>query len=71
MHAKSPFPPFTEQSVIQKIRMAEDAWNSCEFVNGRQQVRDFLTRMGKRTRLSFDKRTLGLKRQSYCRKICL
>jgi nuclear transport factor 2 (NTF2) superfamily protein len=63
MHAKPPLPPFTEQSAIQKIRMAEDAWNSCdpervslvytedtywrnrsEFVNGRQQVRTFLTR---------------------------
>jgi len=63
MQIKPPLPPFTEQSAIQKIRMAEDAWNSrdpervslvytedtywrnrSEFVNGRQQVREFLTR---------------------------
>tara|TARA_R110001583_G_scaffold171120_2_gene324613 strand:- start:11268 stop:11735 length:468 start_codon:yes stop_codon:yes gene_type:complete len=63
MESKPPLPPFTEQSAIQKIRMAEDAWNSCdpervslvytvdtywrnrsEFVNGRQQVKEFLTR---------------------------
>ncbi len=63
MQTKPPLPPFTEQSAIQKIRMAEDAWNSrdpervslvytedtywrnrSEFVNGRQQVKEFLTR---------------------------
>jgi nuclear transport factor 2 (NTF2) superfamily protein len=63
MQTKPPLPPFTEQSAILKIRMAEDAWNSrdpervslvytedtywrnrSEFVNGRQQVREFLTR---------------------------
>jgi len=63
MQEKPPLPPFTEQSAIQKIRMAEDAWNSCdpervslvytedtywrnrsEFVNGRQQVKEFLSR---------------------------
>lgn len=27
---KSPLPPFTEASAIQKVRMAEDAWNSRE-----------------------------------------
>lgn len=60
---KPPLPPFTQQTAIQKIRMAEDAWNSrdpervslvytqdtywrnrAEFVHGRQQVQDFLTR---------------------------
>ncbi len=25
---KPPFPPFTEETAIQKIKMAEDAWNS-------------------------------------------
>ncbi len=25
---KPPLPPFTEETAIQKIRMAEDAWNS-------------------------------------------
>ncbi len=63
MQTKPPLPPFTEQSAIQKIRMAEDAWNSrdpervslvytqdtywrnrAEFVHGRQQVQEFLTR---------------------------
>lgn len=26
--SRSPFPPFTEESARQKVRMAEDAWNS-------------------------------------------
>ena len=25
---RAPFPPFTRESAIQKVRMAEDAWNS-------------------------------------------
>ncbi len=28
MEKKSPFPPFTKETAIQKIRMAEDAWNT-------------------------------------------
>ena len=28
METKPPLPPFTEESAKQKIRMAEDAWNS-------------------------------------------
>lgn len=28
MESKPPLPPFTKQTAIQKIRMAEDAWNS-------------------------------------------
>lgn len=28
MELKPPLPPFTKESAIQKIRMAEDAWNS-------------------------------------------
>ncbi|MSQ77382.1 MAG: DUF1348 family protein, partial [Nitrospiraceae bacterium] len=28
MESKPPLPPFTKESAIQKIRMAEDAWNS-------------------------------------------
>jgi nuclear transport factor 2 (NTF2) superfamily protein len=28
METKPPLPPFTEASAIQKVRMAEDAWNS-------------------------------------------
>ncbi|PHS30975.1 MAG: hypothetical protein COA95_07295 [Methylophaga sp.] len=30
MEIKAPLPPFNEESAIQKIRMAEDAWNSRE-----------------------------------------
>lgn len=63
MQTIPPLPPFTEQSAIQKIRGAEDAWNSrdaervslvyaentywrnrSEFVNGRQQAKEFLIR---------------------------
>jgi hypothetical protein len=28
MDAKPPLPPFTQETAIQKVRMAEDAWNS-------------------------------------------
>jgi nuclear transport factor 2 (NTF2) superfamily protein len=28
VESKSPFPPFTKESALQKIRLAEDAWNS-------------------------------------------
>lgn len=28
--SRPPLPPFTEQSAIEKIRLAEDAWNSCD-----------------------------------------
>lgn len=61
--SKPPLPPFTAESAAQKVRLAEDAWNSKdparvstvytldtkwrnrnEFVNGRSQVVEFLTR---------------------------
>ena len=56
-------PPFTLETATQKVRMAEDAWNSrdpnrvalaytedsiwrnrSEFLNGREEIRQFLTR---------------------------
>jgi uncharacterized protein len=27
-HARPPFPPFTRESALQKVRLAEDAWNT-------------------------------------------
>jgi len=27
-HARPPLPPFTRETAVQKVRMAEDAWNS-------------------------------------------
>jgi nuclear transport factor 2 (NTF2) superfamily protein len=58
-----PIPPFTLDTAIQKVRLAEDAWNSCDpnrvalaytndsqwrnranFLNGREQIKEFLTR---------------------------
>ncbi|WP_408953571.1 DUF1348 family protein [Lysobacter sp. Hz 25] len=30
MHTRPPLPPFTRDSAIEKIRLAEDAWNSCD-----------------------------------------
>ena len=61
--SRPPFPPFTEATARQKIRAAEDGWNSQnpekvslaytpdtvwrnrdEFLHGREQVVDFLTR---------------------------
>lgn len=28
--SRPPLPPFTRETAIQKVRMAEDAWNSCD-----------------------------------------
>jgi nuclear transport factor 2 (NTF2) superfamily protein len=61
--SRPPLPPFTTESATQKVRMAEDAWNSrdpervslaytpdstwrnrAEFVQGREAIRQFLTR---------------------------
>lgn len=62
MEQKHPLPPFTFETAVQKVQLAEDAWNSqdparvslaytidtewrnrSEFVNGREQVVQFLT----------------------------
>ena len=61
--ARPPLPPFTHERAVQKIRMAEDGWNSrdpqrvslvytpdsvwrnrADFVHGREQIVQFLTR---------------------------
>lgn len=58
-----PLPPFSRESAIEKVRLAEDGWNSrdparvalaytedsywrnrAEFVRGRQQIEEFLSR---------------------------
>jgi hypothetical protein len=63
METKPPLPPFSAESATQKVRLAEDAWNSrdpqrialvytedtrwrnrAEFAQGREQVRQLLTR---------------------------
>jgi nuclear transport factor 2 (NTF2) superfamily protein len=63
MEQRPPFPPFTYETALQKVQMAEDAWNSrdparvslaytpdtewrnrSEFLNGREEVVQFLTR---------------------------
>lgn len=63
MEFKPPFPPFTLETALQKVQMAEDAWNTknpekvalaytidsqwrnrSEFVNGREEIKAFLTR---------------------------
>jgi uncharacterized protein len=60
---KFPLPPFTMETALQKVQMAEDAWNTkdpervclaytidtewrnrTEFLNGREEVKQFLTR---------------------------
>lgn len=60
---RPPFPPFSLETAILKVQMAEDAWNSrdpervslaytidtewrnrSEFINGREEVKSFLTR---------------------------
>lgn len=61
--ASPPFPPFSRETAIQKVRMAEDAWNNrdpnrvslaytinsqwrnrAEFLTGRTEIVQFLTR---------------------------
>ena len=61
MEQKLPLPPFTKETAIQKIQIAEDAWNGKDpikvskaytvdtewrnrnlFINGREEVQDFL-----------------------------
>ena len=58
-----PIPPFNMETALQKVQMAQDAWNSkdpervslaytidtewrnrTEFINGREEVKQFLTR---------------------------
>jgi uncharacterized protein len=60
---RPPFPPFSHETALQKVRMAEDGWNNrnpekvalaytknsvwrnrAEFVNGREEIIQFLTR---------------------------
>jgi nuclear transport factor 2 (NTF2) superfamily protein len=62
MEQKLPLPPFNHETAIQKVQMAEDAWNSKDpervclaytvdtewrnrhlFINGRAEVKAFLT----------------------------
>jgi len=64
---RPPLPPFTRETAIQKVRLAEDGWNSrnpekvalaympdsqwrnrVEFVNGREQIAQFLDRKWKK-----------------------
>jgi uncharacterized protein len=61
--SRPPFPPFTQQTAAQKVRLAEDGWNSrdpqkvalaytadshwrnrSEFLHGREEIIQFLTR---------------------------
>jgi nuclear transport factor 2 (NTF2) superfamily protein len=61
--SRPPFPPFTKESAIEKVRAAEDGWNSrdpqrvslaysedsrwrnrSEFIQGRKDIVEFLTR---------------------------
>nr|WP_068890991.1 nuclear transport factor 2 family protein [Pedobacter panaciterrae] len=63
MEKRYPLPPFTKESAIEKIQLAEDAWNSQsplkvskaytlnsvwrnrdEFISGRSEIVEFLTR---------------------------
>jgi uncharacterized protein len=30
MTTRPPLPPFTQETAIQKVRLAEDGWNSCD-----------------------------------------
>jgi nuclear transport factor 2 (NTF2) superfamily protein len=67
MEQKMPLPPFTYETAIEKIQLAEDAWNSQDpervskaytidsewrnrnqFVNGREEIVEFLTQKWKK-----------------------
>jgi len=67
MEQKKPLPPFTYESALQKVQLAEDAWNSRDpekvclaytidtvwrnrsaFINGREEVKAFLTQKWER-----------------------
>lgn len=60
---RHPLPPFTTETALQKVQIAEDAWNSkdpekvalaytidtewrnrTDFINGREEVKQFLTK---------------------------
>ena len=62
IESRPPIPPFTHETAVQKVRMAEDGWNNrnpekvslaytidsawrnrSEFVNGREEIIEFLT----------------------------
>jgi uncharacterized protein len=66
MEQKLPLPPFNMETALQKVQMAEDAWNTkdpekvcmaytidsewrnrTEFINGREAIKQFLTRKWK------------------------
>jgi len=66
---KYPLPPFTQESALEKVQKAEDAWNSknpvevskaytvdslwrnrTEFIYGREEIIQFLTRKWKKER---------------------
>ena len=63
---KLPLPPFTMETAVEKVQIAEDAWNTkdpekiclaytietewrnrTEFINGREEVKQFLNANGK------------------------
>jgi uncharacterized protein len=63
MEQRHPLPPFTMETALQKVQVAEDAWNTkdpekvslaytintewrnrTEFINGREEVKQFLTK---------------------------
>jgi nuclear transport factor 2 (NTF2) superfamily protein len=63
MELRLPLPPFTMETALQKVQLAEDAWNTrdpekvclaytidtewrnrAEFINGREEIKAFLTR---------------------------
>ncbi len=63
MEKRHPIPPFTMETALQKVQLAEDAWNTkdpervclaytidtewrnrTEFINGREEVKQFLKR---------------------------
>ena len=67
MEQKLPLPPFTMETALEKVQMAENAWNTrdpekvclaytidtewrnrTEFINGREEVKAFLTRKWKK-----------------------
>ena len=51
MNTRPPLPPFTRESAIEKVRLAEDGWNSrdrAEFATNREEAQAFLARKWKK-----------------------
>jgi nuclear transport factor 2 (NTF2) superfamily protein len=75
MPDRPPLPPFSLETATEKVRLAEDAWNSRDpdrVSKGPFGNREFPdAQMESRDRLSADQGIMGISRKSHCRALCL